>query len=97
MLSYYTKMYIPIIGFNLRNLNFKVNVNNAVHVQTTNNIKLICRTIIHYFIIRDFVPVNSYEYIMLTARAPPVKKVYSYIQQPLSFTSEKTGGELWHS
>ena len=75
MLSYYTKMCIPIIGLNFKKFHCKINVNNVIHAQTANDIKLAPNTLIYYFIINDLTPIKVYEYVMVTARGPPFWEV----------------------
>lgn len=74
MLSYYTKICIPIIGLNMKQIDFHytIIVHNAEHEQISNTIKIIIHKINYISAIQLFEKPKKFDNILLTARSPPV-------------------------
>lgn len=71
MLSYYTKICIPIIGINLRYMHYEIKVNSTTHEHITQEIKIYQNVSHYYFIINSLIIKNPYNRITLSARSPP--------------------------
>jgi|WetSurSiteA1Bulk_404760.scaffolds.fasta_scaffold139249_2 hypothetical protein len=74
LLSYYTRICIPIIGLNLKqpDFHYKIMVHNTGHKHASDIVKTIVCKINYPIAIRCIEQTKIFDNILLTARSPPI-------------------------
>jgi len=74
LLSYYTKICIPIIGLNFKHTpsHYQIIAHNAVHKHTCDIVKIIIPRINYFLAIQYIEQTKVFNNISLTARSPPI-------------------------
>jgi len=84
LLSYYTRICIPIIGLNLKQpvLHYKIMVHNTAHKHVSDIIKIVIHKVNYPLAIQYIEQTKIFDNILLTARSPPtllvVMMLYPY-------------------